>query len=138
MPYTDNFRRQHQEILAIVTDINERRVPDQIKKDPRSLRMLLSSLAGRLNIHLAMEDKSLYPRLIEVNVENSKSLATAFKTEMGDLAQGFSAYNQRWHAAAIGSDPEGFARETRAVFTALAKRIARENTQLYPLTDRIV
>jgi iron-sulfur cluster repair protein YtfE (RIC family) len=136
MPYTDNFRRQHQEILSVVGEIQARLQPEQVRTDPKSVRTLLSSLAGKLSIHLAMEDKALYPRMIQADVENSKAMATAFKSEMGSIGQVFAAYNQKWQPAQMTADPAGFVRETQDLFGALGKRIERENGQLYPLADR--
>jgi hemerythrin-like domain-containing protein len=102
------------------------------------VRALLSSLAGKLGVHLAMEDKALYPRLAEDGAPPDAALAAAFMQEMGGLGAAFAAYNRNWPAPAIAADPAGFARETRAVFAALARRIERENRQLYPIADRVL
>ena len=138
MPYTDNFRRQHDEILALAGDIAARLQPDTLRAEARAVRALLSALAGKLAIHLAMEDKALYPRMAEAGVEDCAALASAFMKEMGGLGAVFAAYNQQWQAAAIAADPAGFGRHTREVFGALGKRIERENRQLYPLADRVL
>lgn len=138
MPYTDNFRRQHDEILAIAGEIAARLQPDTLRADTRWVRSLLSALAGKLTIHLAMEDKALYPRLAEADVEDCAALALAFMKEMGGLGAAFAAYNQKWQAGAIGEDPARFILETREVFGALGKRIERENRQLYPMADRVL
>ena len=133
MGFTDKFRQQHDEILAVVGELN-----DQLKAKAEApvLRGLLSNLAGKLNFHLAMEDKALYPRILKHNGK-AQVLATKFMDEMGDLGATFMAYNNKWQATAIRNDPAGFAAETRKVFTALGKRIARENAELYPLADTI-
>ncbi|MEJ8837929.1 hemerythrin domain-containing protein [Ramlibacter sp. AN1133] len=134
MAYTDNFRRQHQELLTMVGDIVARLKAQPA--DAHGLRNLLSALAGKLTVHLAMEDKALYPRLADVDVENSRSISLAFQQEMGGLAGVFTAYNQKWQLEAIAADPAGFARDSHSVFAAIGRRIARENNELYPLADR--
>lgn len=138
MPYTDNFKRQHQEILDVVGEIHGKLKTEQGRNDSKALRSLLSALSGKLTLHLAMEDKALYPRLAEAQGEEARALAKAFQSEMGGLAQAFAAYNQKWQATAIGADPAGFAKETQDVFAALGKRIGRENKELYPLADRML
>lgn len=132
MGFTDKFRVQHDEILAMTREIT-----DKLKAEPDAalIRKLLSSLAGKVNFHLAMEDKALYPRLAQQKDTNANALAAKFMTEMGGLAGVFMAYNNKWQVSVIKSDPEGFAHETRKVFGALAHRIQRENTELYPLAD---
>ena len=136
MAYTDNFRRQHQELLAMVGEL-----AGKLKAEPgdaRGMRNLLSALAGKLTVHLAMEDKALYPRLAEAKVESARGIARGFQKEMGGLAQAFADYNQKWNANAITADPGAFARETHAVFGAIGRRIGRENEELYPLADRML
>ena len=41
------------------------------------LRKLLSNLAGKVNFHLAMEDKALYPRLLQRKGTRAEALAGA-------------------------------------------------------------
>lgn len=134
MAYTDNFRRQHQDLLGMVGEIVARMKAEP--NDARGLRNLLSALAGKLTVHLAMEDNALYPRMAQVNVDNSRSVAQAFQQEMGGLAKAFADYNQKWQMNAIAADPAAFARDTHSVFAAIGRRIARENNELYPLADR--
>jgi hypothetical protein len=133
MGFTDKFRNQHDEILAIAGEIT-----DQLKKkdaDAAVVRKLLSNMAGKLNFHLAMEDKALYPRLMQQKDTRSNAMAAKFLKEMGGLGQAFGAYNDKWQVSAIRADMPGFAEATRKVFGALAHRISRENSELYPLAD---
>ena len=133
MPYTDNFRAQHDEILALAKEVTDHM--GRPNADATLLRKQLSSLAGKVNFHLAMEDKALYPRLMAAKGSAAEALAGKFMTEMGGLARVFTDYNARWQVSTIRGDMAGFGEETRKVFGALAHRIARENTQLYPLAD---
>lgn len=132
MGYTDKFRTQHDEILKAAGDITA-----QLKGqcDAAAVRKLLSALAGKVNFHLAMEDQALYPRLMESGDASVKNRAVKFKDEMGGLGKVFTDYNAKWQVSAIRADTAGFANETRKVFGALAKRIERENAELYPLAD---
>jgi hypothetical protein len=132
MSFTDKFRQQHDEILALVGELTK-----QLKAnaDAESLRGVLSNLAGKLNFHLAMEDKALYPRILKLDAK-ANALATRFMEEMGGLGEAFSNYNNKWQVSAIRSDPAGFSAATHKVFAALGKRIARENAELYPLADK--
>ena len=132
MGYTDKFRAQHDDILQVAGDITAKL---QANAEPAALRKLLSNLAGKVNFHLAMEDEALYPRLMADGSAAVKTRAAKFKDEMGGLGRVFTDYNNKWQTAAIRADFEGFAHETRKVFGALAKRIERENNELYPLAD---
>ena len=133
MGFTDQFRTQHDDILRAAGEISGH-LKGQV--DPAAVRKLLSAFAGKVNFHLAMEDEALYPRLMQDGDASVKTRAAKFKDEMGGLGQVFSAYNTKWQVSAIKADPEGFGNETRKVFGALAKRIERENNELYPLADK--
>lgn len=133
MSFTDKFREQHDEILELAGQITDKL---KAKPDAAALRKLLSALAGKVNFHLAMEDKALYPRLMKQPDAKTTALAGRFASEMGGLAGVFAAYNAKWQLTAIKTDPEGFTEETRKVFGALAHRIERENSELYPLADK--
>lgn len=133
MGFSDKFRAQHDEILAMAGEIT---VKLKGKPDAAEIRKLLSNLAGKVNFHLAMEDKALYPRLMQVKGSDAQVTATKFQNEMGGLAEVFSNYNNKWQVSAIRSDFEGFTEQTRKVLGALAHRISRENADLYPLADR--
>lgn len=63
MAATDNFRKQHAEIIEIVKQIEPALVPQNLSANPASIKPLLTSLMGKLSVHLAMEDNALYPRL---------------------------------------------------------------------------
>jgi|tagenome__1003787_1003787.scaffolds.fasta_scaffold17021610_1 hypothetical protein len=131
MGFTDKFRQQHREVLDMVSELNQKL---KANEDAQSLRTSLSALAGKLNFHLAMEDKALYPRLMKIDGA-AQGVAKKFMDEMGGLSDAFGAYNNKWQVSAIRKDPAAFAAETHKVFGALGKRIARENAELYPLAD---
>jgi iron-sulfur cluster repair protein YtfE (RIC family) len=133
MGFTDKFRTQHDEILALarqITDMVNERDPDAA-----AVRKQLSVLVGKVNFHLAMEDKALYPRLMERKGTRAEQVAGKFMAEMGGLAQVFAAYAAKWQVSAIRADLPGFAGETKKVFGALTQRISRETADLYPLAD---
>jgi hypothetical protein len=133
MGFTDKFRTQHEEILAVAGEITGKL---KGKPDATEIRKLLSNLAGKVNFHLAMEDKALYPRLMQSKGSGAQAMATKFQNEMGGLAEVFTNYNNKWQVSAIRSDADGFAEQTRKVLGALAHRISRENADLYPLADK--
>lgn len=124
-----SLRKQHdeleslaRELLAIVGNMHQ----------PRPVAALRWRLARLLIAHLAVEDRYLYPALLNQNGE-AQQVAGSFKAEMGGLAQEFTAYMTRWTDQNIARDWIAFSVETRGVLTALIRRIASENSRLYPL-----
>ncbi len=136
MAYTDNFRKQHGELLNVAKAMAKLLDAEQLKKDATEVRHLLSVLHGKLSVHLVMEDKSLYPRLLNHHDAEIRATTQRFIDEMGTLAGVFKGYVGKWPTpVAIQSNPEAFISETGAVFEALGGRIQRENSELYVMAD---
>lgn len=112
--------------------------PDRLVGETAKVRNLLSSLAGKLKVHLAMEDKSLYPTLLTAKDAKVTATARQFVEEMGGITKVFGDYSTKWATnSAIAADPQGFATDTKNLFGALGKRIERENRDLYPLAEKL-
>ena len=138
MARTDSFRKHHEEIMTIARDINGMLGSSITDDVAENLRGRLSRLAGLVNLHLAMEDKALYPTLLAHSDPVVVATARRFSEEMGSVAAAFVAYINAWGtAAAIKADPVGFTTDSKGIFNALSKRIHRENVELYVLLDAI-
>lgn len=138
MRYTENFRRQHDAILAKAADVAEAARTLANEADAAQAANRLAQLNGIVQVHLAAEDKTLYPRLMASSDSEAAETASRFSSEMGGLAEVYFAFAAKWRTSrAILTDPEGFRRESTAIFAALATRIERENSELYPLVDDI-
>jgi hypothetical protein len=138
MARTDSFRKQHNEILTIAREINGMLGSTIDDGSAEKIRSLLSKLAGLVNLHLAMEDKALYPTLLAHRDASVANTARRFSDEMGSVAAAFVGYINAWpNAAAIKADPVRFTTESKAIFNALSKRIHRENVELYVLLDAV-
>lgn len=138
MALTDRYREQHQELLAIVGDLSKLLNASTLGTNADAARKTLSSLAGKLNVHLAMEDSVLYPTLLKHKDPSVQAKAQKFMDEMGGIKQAFGAYLGKWPTAtAIQQDPQGFIQATQGVFQVLGKRIQAEDGDLYTMADRV-
>ncbi|MEK6578293.1 MAG: hemerythrin domain-containing protein [Bdellovibrionota bacterium] len=137
MAKTDNFRKQHKDLLGIVGQITAVLNPAAVKKDPNGVKQLLSTLAGKITVHLAMEDEALYPEILAKGSPQAKQTAQAFMKEMGSIKTVFTGYVGKWSTPdVIGTHAEDFCHETKQLFSALGNRISREDNELYPLYDK--
>jgi len=135
---TRNFRRQHEELLQIASRISSRLIAESLAGNAGEVRDLQSQLAGKLNVHLAMEDEYLYPELLKHEDESIRSLAKRFVDEMGGIKKVFTQYMNKWPSAhTIQEKPSEYIEETRALFKALEKRIRVEDSELYSTVDLI-
>jgi hypothetical protein len=136
MRRTETFRHQHVAILQVMAEISALLDVDTLSARGDECRGLLSKLAGQLTVHLSMEDSGLYPKLEGHQSLEVRTLAQRYRREMGGIADAFAAYMQRWRTSqAIVADRAGFILDTRELFQALARRISREDSELYTLVD---
>lgn len=85
-------------------------------------------------MHLAAEDKFVYPVLIKHQNSKIKTTAEAFINEMGELAKIFEEYKMKYLGASkIAENATTFLLDSKKVFTALNERIRKEDLSLYPL-----
>ena len=130
----ERFKKEHADLMAAVTSLREL-VQHGVGERADAIHRQLSAMNSAIKLHLAAEDRMLYPALMKAADPAVAQTGRQFQEEMGGLGRVFTDYNNKWQTSAIRTDVEGFANETRKVFGALAKRIERENNELYPLAD---
>jgi hemerythrin-like domain-containing protein len=130
----DNLLRQHRDILNLADKIVNYGTDRQIADHAFDISMLLSQLAGKLKIHTTTEDQFLYPSLLKHDNQKVRTVSKCFLDEMGGLAAAFEKYKVTYfNAKQITASPAKFAADSRMIIEALTERIAKENTELYPL-----
>ena len=133
---TTNLERQHQDFLDLINKIAIHRSEEQIKSNATTISLLLSQLSGKLKVHSISEDKFLYPALMNHQDPKVKATSQTFYAEMGGLATSFDVFKTNFATSnKITTNPGAFLAESQKVFTALKKRIDRENNDLYPLVS---
>jgi hypothetical protein len=129
----DNLTRQHRELVKVATVMFGWLDVGKLQRGAGEAHRALSSLTGILNVHLAMEDRSLYPRLLEHDDPQLRALAKRFLDERGQLSEEFERYRRHFSStAAIEAEPAAFVDETRAVLGLLWNRMKLEDDVLHP------
>ena len=108
--YLDQHEAVKEEIKIIKSLIGS----GNYEKNGRDIALHISTLAGKIKVHLSMEDKYLYPGLIEKGNADVKKMANSYQREMGDLADEFVKYKDKYNtnpkllqsAESIKSDTE--------------------------------
>lgn len=138
MARTDKFRAQHDELLTLASDLQATLNESQLAVDASASRSVLSKLMGKLTMHLAAEDKVLYPDLQSSSDPAVVGLAKRFADEMSGVAPTVVAFNEKWATpSAIKANPASFIAETKNILGVLGNRINRENRELYAAADRM-
>lgn len=130
---TELFRKQHGEILRHLDALDKLAgaAPEQ------EVCLELSRLGGVVKLHLALEDKNLYPRMLEHGDPAIRATAEEYQRTMSDLAPVYVAFHEKWiKPGAVDANRFEFAKEFRAVREALRQRIDKENRGLYDVIDK--
>lgn len=134
---TATFRQHHSDVQSLVARLEKLLDAEGIAANPEPAATVAREIFGKFTVHLAIEDATLYPKMLSHADPQVKSTAGRFMHEMGDLKAEFDAYGRRWPGPqAIGRNPQGFVTETRDVLRALQWRIRREDVELYDLYDK--
>ncbi len=133
---TDRYRKHHDELLNVVGNIQKYLTVEEVQSNPAVIRKLLTILAGAVRIHLAFEDRALYPSLLASTNSTVSTTAKQFMDEMSGIQGVLEGYLDKYHSVKIiKNNPDDFIYETKELFKVLGERIGRENRDFYPLVD---
>lgn len=136
MARTEKFRQHHDELVVLVGKI-QKSLSGNVAAEVENISTTLTTITGKLTVHLSMEDSVLYPQMIASPDAAISGAAKKFQTEMSGIKDVYVAFTKKWGKTAIAADTAGFAKEFAGIAQALAQRITRENNELYPLADKL-
>lgn len=132
----NKFRQDHAAILASVESLRLL-VQAGVVENADEIAKMMGSMSATIRLHLAAEDRMLYPMLINAGNPEVARIARDFQCEMGGLAGSYLEFSRRWNLASkVAAGSEEFRRDANKVFKALHERIQRENEQLYALAEQ--
>lgn len=130
----DKFKRQHDEIYQCIDALRDRSRAG-IAANAGEIARLVVSMSSMIKLHLAVEDKVLYPAL-----RGSAALARmgqAYQGEMQGIAAGYERFARKWNLGdSVARDPEGFRADANTVLKMLYQRIRREDRDFYPAIEQ--
>lgn len=133
----DKFKSEHVDLLEAVTALREL-VRSGVQEHADAILNQLFSMSSVIKLHLAAEDRVLYPALLHAADPQIARTGKQFQEEMGGLAGSYSAFVARWNLIGkITADPQGFRDDANMIFKALHQRVQRENRELYPLAELV-
>lgn len=133
----EKFKADHVSILGSVTELR-RLVQAGIANNAAAIANMIVSISAIIKLHLASEDRVLYPALKRSSNAAVTQTAEKFQTEMGTIATAYGDFSRKWNISSkIAAEPEAFRKAADQIFKALYERIQREDRELYPLADRI-
>jgi hemerythrin-like domain-containing protein len=131
-----NYLEQHdnitEEIDFIVNNISFE-ITEELAGE---LAKHINLLAGKLNIHLSMEDKYLYPSLTIKEKEIANFSIADYVNEMGGLANEFTDFKGNYNTRQkLIANKNSFKTDAKLIMNKILTRIKKEEDTIYKLID---
>lgn len=137
MVLVNRYKDDHEQLEKLTTKIYPYLNIKDVLSDTRTIKSLIDDLISALDIHLAVEDKSLYPLLLNHTNQEIKSTVQSFIDEMGEIRQTVLLYRRKWTSISkIQEEPNKFIGETSIILEALITRMNKENLELFTLLGK--
>jgi hemerythrin-like domain-containing protein len=132
----DRFKDQHTQILDAIATLR-RHTHAGINEHAEQIAQLIVSMSAVIKVHLAAEDRALYPALEAANNRQLARLGRQFQAEMASIAAAYNVFARQWNTAAqLRADPNGFRAQANQVLRTLYERMQREDRHFYPAVER--
>lgn len=127
-----HYMEQHERIreeLSILKTLC--RKPD-LEQTAAEMALHISSLAGKLKIHLSSEDQYLYPSFLHSSDSKLVTMANEYQKEMGNLLAVFTEFKEKYNTKfKILSEKESFYGEADKIIRSIEMRMQKEEKGLY-------
>ena len=131
----DRFKQQHVDILQGIAQLR-RWAHAGIIGNAKEIADGIADLSAVVKLHLAIEDRILYPALQASQDTGLVQMGKAYQEDMKGIAGAYIAFSRRWNsAAAVAGQAEQFRAEANQVLKALHQRMQKENTEFYPAIE---
>jgi hemerythrin-like domain-containing protein len=133
----DKFKHQHEDILADIAALR-RLVQGGIEANAERIAARIIAMSGNIKLHLAVEDKVLYPALRGSGDAALARMSNLYQLEMNGIVSSYLAFATTWNAAAhLQAAPEKFRTEANTVLRKVYHRIKKEDHEFYPAAEAL-
>lgn len=133
----DRFKRQHVEILDRIDTLRQLSKAG-IEANASAIARHVHDLGTVVKLHLAIEDRILYPAVRRADDTEVASMAEDYQEEMKGIANRYIRFTTQWSdPARVASNPEGFRGDANTVLKSVYQRMQRENREFYPAIERL-
>lgn len=131
----DRFKQQHIDILRRI-DTLRTVVHQGIEMNARTIAQQVHELGTVVKLHLAIEDRILYPAAVKAADTRIAAMAETYQQEMKGIANAYIRFTLKWSdAGKVAAEPEGFRVDANTVLKNVYQRMQRENHEFYPAIE---
>lgn len=133
----DRFKHQHVDILERI-DALRQLVRSGIETNAHMIAQQIHGLGTVVKLHLAIEDRILYPAVRQSEDARIASMGDTYQEEMKGIANAYIRFTTKWsNAARVAAEPKTFRAEANSVLKTVYQRMQRENREFYPAIEQM-
>src|ERR1700744_2147516 len=123
----DKFKHQHIDILSAIDELRKL-VQTGITEHAADIPRRIIAMSGIIKLHLAVEDRVLYPALESSGNISLVALSQHYRSEMDGIAGSYLEFAARWNTPReLEQHPETFRAEANHVLRVLYDRMKKED-----------
>ncbi len=131
----ERFKHQHTEILDGIATLRKFSQAG-VKEHAHEIAHAVVALSTVVKLHLAIEDRILYPALQNGSDPKLSEMGRAYQEDMKGIASSYIAFSRQWSSAAtIAAKAEQFRSEANTVLKTVYTRMLKENKEFYPAIE---
>ena len=131
----DKFKHQHLDILAAIGALRQL-VHAGIAENADRIAARIVAFSGAVKLHLAVEDRTLYPALEAGGDPQLSRMSRLYQQEMQGIVGAYFAFAAKWNTGRhVAAEPEQFRAEANTVLRQVYERMRREDTEFYPAIE---
>ncbi len=133
----DKFKHQHVAILRDIATLRQL-VHGGIDANAEQIAARLIGMSGNIKLHLAVEDRVLYPVLRTSADAALARMSLLYQGEMADIVAAYLDFAATWQSAAqVRANAEQFRADANNVLRTLHQRMQKEDHEFYPAIEMI-
>ena len=109
-----------------------------VARNAAEIARLIVAMSSTIKLHLAVEDRALYPALQRGGNPELARLGLQYQQEMGAIARAYETFARRWNLPeSVRRDEQGFRDDANQVLRMVHERMQRENHDFYPRIEAL-
>lgn len=131
----DRFKHQHVDILQRI-DALRQLAHSGILSNSYAIAQQVKDLGKVVTLHLAIEDRILYPAVQKAEDPDIAAMGAAYQEEMKGIANRYIRFTNQWsNPAKVAAEPDEFRDAANTVLKEVYQRMQRENREFYPAIE---
>lgn len=133
----DKLKHQHTEIRAFIETLRNL-TKEGIAQNAEEISRQIVAMSSVIKLHLAVEDKMLYPALQGSGNASVAGMGEKYQREMEGIASAYVDFVRRWNTSGnVAQKPEEFRADANRVLKILHGRMQQEEAEFYPAIEKL-